>query len=176
MKTVLVFRASDIFMRDLVTDRLEKNGIITYGADASINVIYPNTPNLYLSGASAVIDGYRILVDEKDAEKASQLILELEQEVTLNSGGVDRLLGPRHPDDFNFAENDYVRKFYFSALFCLFLPFLPPLFAAYYLAKAMQNKRTFSIIKVSVSLVLILWNMMFSYVVVSGVYKMIISR
>src|SRR5687768_11335558 len=107
MKTVLVYRAQDILIRQAVHNRLKENGIDVFGPDTSINVVYPNTPNLYLAGASAVFEGYGVFVLEENASRAKALIAELEKELyftpesSLNRGenrGEVFIAG--HPEDY----------------------------------------------------------------------------
>lgn len=175
MKTVLVFRASDIFIRDVVTTRLEQNGIKTFGSDTSVNVIYPNTPNLYLSGASAVIDGYRILVSEDDVELAKRLIreIEIEYQIGIVKSVVEKSMSSA--DELAAIEEGYVRRFYFSALFGIFMPILPPLFAIYYFVKALKAGKSFSVLKAGVSVVLVAWNIIYSYYILNSAYEIIIQ-
>jgi hypothetical protein len=158
MKTILVFKAPDIFMRDIVTARLEKEGIPTFGADSSVNVIYPNTPNLYFSGASAVIEGYRILVPEEDFERAKQIIQEIEVDIKNGTMAIEQGAVETFTALESASVHGDLRRFYYSSLFCIFVPVLPAIFAIYYFVKALKSKKDFSFIKVGVSLLLVFGN------------------
>lgn len=147
MKTVLVYRAQDILIRQAVHNRLEENGIQVFGTDTSINVVYPNTPNLYLAGVSAVFEGYRVLVAEEHAERAKALIAELEQELqAATSNTSDATFNRREKDGVTFIstpQEDYFRRFQLFTLISLFIPVLPIPVACYYFYKVLQSHQPF---------------------------------
>lgn len=157
MKTVLVFTAPDILVRDVVLNKLHENTIATYGSDTSINVVYPNTPNLYLGRASAIYEGYRILVEEENAEKAKELIAELQLEVLNPSGESENSIdhGPLDPDD---AHRD-ARLFHLVALLGLAVPLLPLPFALFYFVKAVKSKQVLSKWKTGLSVLMLLFSL-----------------
>lgn len=147
MKTVLVYRAQDILIRQAVHNRLEENGIEVFGTDTSINVVYPNTPNLYLVGVSAVCEGYRVLVGEENAPRAKALIEELEKELHATS---ESILNRREKDGMTFIsahQEDYFRRFQLFTLLSLFIPVLPIPVAIYYFYQLLRSKQPFQLWK-----------------------------
>jgi hypothetical protein len=150
MKTVLVYRAQDILIRQAVHNRLEENGIAVFGTDTSINVVYPNTPNLYLEGVSAVFEGYRVLVAEEHAHRAKALIEELEKELRDTP---ESTLNRREKNGVTFIsghQEDYLRRFQLFTLISLFIPVLPIPAAIYYFYKLRQSKQPAKLWKIYV--------------------------
>ncbi len=159
MKTVLVFKAPDILMRDAIQNKLLENEISYYGSDSSINVVYPNTPNLYWAGVSATFEGYRILVPEEHEVQARALIDELLQQLETKQATSHESHGlmDRVPlDENNQLKTDYARRFYLLSLSSLFIPILPFLGALYYFTQAIRNKTPLSFIKTALSFLLLL--------------------
>lgn len=158
MKTVLVYKAQDILIRQAVHNRLEENGIEVFGTDTSINVVYPNTPNLYLAGVSAVFEGYRMLVSEENAPRARELIAELEKEL-LEANNQDKPLKRIEKEGVTFIsgpQEDYFRRFQLFTLISLVIPVLPIPIAIYYFYKLLQSKQSVSLWKIS-----LLWMFLF---------------
>lgn len=174
MKLVLVYKAQDILIRQAVHNRLEENGIEVFGTDTSINVVYPNTPNLYLGGVSAVFEGYRVLVAEENALRARALIAELEQELIkmdqdlplkieekeelLNSAASSNLSSARDSGVSTLSSSvaDYFRRFQLFTLISLVIPVLPIPVAIYYFYKLLLSKQPFPRIRTFV-----LWMFLF---------------
>jgi len=155
MKTVLIYTAQDILIRQAIHNRLEENGIKVFGADSSINVVYPNTPNLYLAGASAIFEGYRILVYEEEELKAKKLIEELEAEFQEFQ---NEHLKQNEKDGVSInsqKKDDYFRRFQLFSFISLMIPVLPIPMALFYLYKLIQSKQPIILWKVFLLLMIL---------------------
>ena len=166
MKTVLVYNAPDIFARDRIVNQLHDNDINTYGADSSINILYPQTPNLYLGGASALIDGYRIFVEEINEERAKKIIKELLS--TLNNQSPDFSNAQKTDiSDFDASISNkvelYLRRFYLISLSALFIPILPLIFGLFFLFQIPLKSIPISRFKFIFALILYSINLAISY-------------
>lgn len=159
MKTVLVFKASDILAFERVRSILNAKGIETYGPDATVHVIYPNTPNLYLGGISAIQEGYPIFVAEDQATEATAIIGEIETAFLTAHD--------KHSDDqakYPFTGRTNWERFYLVSIFGLMIPFLPMVLCLYFFIKALSHRETISTLKLIVAFGLLGMNFFTSYV------------
>lgn len=166
MKTVLIYNAPDIFIRDLVVNCLTENGIQSFGPDTSINILYPNTPNLYFSGVSAVMDGYRIFVFESDAKEAKKLIEQLEFEHKINL----KLKLSTSDGDLNLKSKSIpnFQQFYFWSLLATFIPIVPVIFGIYYFLKSLKEGSSIVKFKIIISLIILFSNCILSYIFIKN--------
>ena len=158
MNTVLVYLAPDIFTRDSILALLAENNIPTYNPNDSINIIYPNMPNLYFGGASAIHEGFRILVAEADAEKAEELIKNwLEQfnkETHLN------IIPLQNSEE---QTNKNLRRFYYLSMTSLLLPGILIPIAIYFFIEAIKNKEKIKFHFVALSFLIMVFSLVNLY-------------
>lgn len=159
MKTVLVYKAPDVLSYQRIVSQLYQEGILCYGPDTSVTVIYPNTPNLYLAGASAIQSGYPIFVSEDLADKAKDVIQTIDSQSSLGENSGSGFVLPSEDELEKDLAEIYARRFFVTSLLGVMLPIIPALLGVYYFKEAKRYGYHFSGVRFWGSLILYFSNL-----------------
>jgi len=124
----LLFMASSMMERDALKARLESAGIMVVSPKRDISRKYTeNTVDLSYGGYSAVFDGFKIFVEEKDFRLSQEILEDFMK--TLKTESVE-----------GKVEHQYLKKFHYFSVASVFVPLVPLLFGLYYFYKGIRNQ------------------------------------
>lgn len=148
----LLFIAQSMIERDALKARIEACGISVVTPKRDISRKYTEgTVDLSYGGYSAVFDGFKIFVEDKDFKKSQEIL----EEFTESSEPQEMVEEEQQPN--------YLKKFHYFSVASVFVPLVPLLFGAYYFYKGLRNKEKPRILYTIFSMILYLPQIGFYY-------------
>jgi hypothetical protein len=154
---VLVHKANSIIQRDAIVEALQSEGLNPFTQERDVSKkVADGTLDLSYGGASAMFEGFPILVTEEEAARARDV--------------VERVLASVREQDRIPRETDHLQKFYAMSLFSfLMIPVLAHAIGFYHLYEGIKKRQKINVVRFSAALIMyaaggtLTWFMVASY-------------